>query len=258
MGAIDQAKRLLSLDRSPASGNAFIALTALSGLVGWGVTVWAVHLVLPMPTGGAIAGPEVGQWAQRAMAGLKWPVTAAWLLAWVGRIAWGYARVERGAVVNTPMSIWFGASLVALTVNVYAVWTSTPELVWLPWMVVFAVGYLSTAVLVRRAGVYWAAGIASSLLVVHGLYSILTGTGYAVLGPASALSPALASTVGPGTVLMPLPYTYGILGLLQVVPMAVDAARGGRELAPSGVPRLRADDDPDDDNDGSAGGVVPT
>lgn len=256
MGTLEQAKRLLWLDRSAASGNAYIALTALSGLVGWGVTVWAIHFVVGMPTGGSIGGPEVGQWAQRAMAGLKWPVTAVWIVAWFGRLGWGYLRVERGAVLNTPNMIWSGASLAALTVNVYAVWTATPELVWLPWMVVFAVGYLSTAALVRRAGIYWLAGAVSLLLSVHGVYSIATATGYAVLGPASALPPALAESVGPNTVLMPLPYTYAVLGLLQVVPMAVDAARGGRELTASGVPRVRADDN--DTGDAAPGGVVPS
>ena len=36
-------------------------------------------------------------------------------------------------MVTLPTGIWFGASFLALGVNVYGVWTSNPELVWLPW-----------------------------------------------------------------------------------------------------------------------------
>ena len=256
MGAIQQAKRLLWLESEKANGNAFLALTALSGLVGGGVSVWAIHFVLPMPSGAALGGPEIGRWAKEVMLALKWPVTAVWVGAWFGRFLWGYLRVERGSVMNVPNAVWFGTSMVAFGLNVYGVWISNPELVWLPWMVVFAVGYLSTALLVERSGIYWVAGVLSTALLAHGVYAVVTDTGYAVLGSAEMLPPALAASVGPNTVLMPLPYTYAILGLLQVVPMAIDAARGGRQLTDSGLPAVRTDDETDDNN--AAGGVVPS
>lgn len=255
MGLREQTRRLLWLDERKANGNAFIALTALTGLVGWGVTVWAVNFVSPIPTGGSLGGPEIGRWASEVMLELKWPVTAVWLVAWFGRFAWGYLRVERGAVVNAPNTVWFGASLVAVGLNLYGVWVSNPELVWLPWMAVFAVGYLSTALLVDRAGVYWVAGVLSTALLAHGVYAVLTDTGYAVLGSAATLPPQLAATVGPNTVLLPLPYTYAILGALQVVPMAIDAALGGRQLTDDGVPAVSANESSDAE---SLGGVVPS
>jgi len=258
MGAIQQARRLLWLDDGMANGNAFMALTALSGLVGWGATVVAIHLFMPMPSGAALGGPEIGRWAKTVMLELKWPVTFIWAGAWFGRFAWGYLRVERGAVLNLPNAVWFGTSMVAFALNLYGVWVSNPELVWLPWMAVFAISYLATALLVERSGIYWLAGIASTALLAHGIYSVLTNTGYAVLGPAETLPPALAASVGPNTVLMPLPFTYVILGLLQVVPMAIDAARGGRQLTESGLPAVRGDDEEDSDQADAAGGVVPS
>jgi hypothetical protein len=79
---------------------------------------------------------------------------------------------------------------------------------WAPWAAAFGVAYLLTGLLVDRGGVYLAAGVASVGVLVGGL----------VVG---------------------LPGTFALLGLLHGVPMLVDASRGGRHLTADGTPALR-------------------
>lgn len=218
MTLTEQAKRLSS-PGGQANGNAFIGLMALAGLVGWGMTVVALRVEAPMMA-----------------------VTVAWVVVWFGALAWGYLGVERGAVRTLPTAVWVVVTVLATALNVYAAAVGPPELVWLPWFGAFAAGYLATAVLVERAGVYWLAGLASTALFAYGVYAAATNTGHSVV-----------TSGGSTAVLLPLPFTYVLLGLLHVVPMAVDAARGGRQLTDAGVPALR-DAGPEDGDVG----VVPS
>lgn len=218
MHATEQAKRLVNFDGS-ASGNALVGLWAVAGVVGWGMTVAA----------GRLGGSQVA-------------VTVAWTVVWFGALAWGYLGVDREAVWTLPTAVWIVVTVAATGVNGYAVAAGSPELVWLPWFGAFAVGYLATALLVVRSGVYWAAGLTSTVLFGFGVYAAVTNTGHVV------------DTVnGTTAVFVPLPFTYVLLGLLHVVPMAIDAARGGREMTDAGAPALRADQSGSDD-----GGVVPS
>jgi hypothetical protein len=211
-----------------------------------------------MPTGRTEAEtPALGalvEWSTFLRGGMEgphvvWPFLAAWGVVWLGRVVWGYARVERGSVSNLPNVIMLVLVVPALLLNALGTYYQEGYLVWGPWLVVFAVGYLTVAYVVERGGVYWAAGLVSLGLLVVGVYAKLTLSlplGGALVGPG-------VPQVG-GVVLYPFPYTYTVLGLLHVVPVAVDAARGGRELTDTGVSRLKAESM--GTGDGEVGGVV--
>lgn len=253
MGIRPQLRRLVGLDNERANGNTLVALIAVSGFLAWSATAAAIHLIVPFPSGSAVGGEALAAWTAGAMSPWSWPVMGIWTVTWLGAYVLAYLRVDRETLLTLPNAVWFGLSAVAFSLNFYGVYAARPELVWLPWFGVYAVGYFATGVLVERSGVYWGAGVISALLFAHGLYSVATDTGYAVLGPAETLPPNVAGFVPPGTVLMSIPFTYAVLGLLQLVPMGIDAARGGRQLTDAGIPALRGDEETDIDQ----GGVVP-
>jgi hypothetical protein len=85
------------------------------------------------------------------------------------------------------------------------------KLMCMPWLVGMGVGYLLTGLMVTRGWVYLAAGAAGL-----GLFGVFVTQG---------ISP-------------PSPQSFVILGLFNSVPMFVDAYLGGRELTPSGRPRV--------------------
>jgi len=92
---------------------------------------------------------------------------------------------------------------------------------WLPWYAGFAVAYLATGLLVRRGGVFYAAGAISAVVTLAGVGVIpVDGVGLR----------------------RPVPYAFVLLGVLHTVPMAIDAVLGGRELTEDGVPALAADE----------------
>lgn len=245
----EQAKRLLGLSDEKANGNAYMGLIALSGLVGWGLSVlvirvWPALNGKPMPTGRIDTKAEIGQlfgWFQFLrgdLAGphLIWPFLIAWAVVWLARVGWGYARVERGSVSNLPNFIWLALVVPAFVLNAMGEYFLKAYLIWMPWLVVFAVGYLTNAYLVERGGVYWAAGLISLGLLAIGVYAKLTLS----LPVGGTLTATNVPQIG-GEILYPFPYTYTIMGLLHVVPMAVDAAMGGRQLTEQGVSQLKAD-----------------
>ncbi len=260
---VEQAKRLVSRNGEKANGNAYMGLIALSGVVGWGLTVFVVRLWPrlndhPMPMGrieqGTQAQAALFEWfgfLRGDLAGphLIWPFLAAWGLVWLARVVWGYARVERGSVSNLPNLVWLVLVVPAFALNAMGEYFLKAYLIWMPWLVVFAVGYLTNAYLVERGGVYWAAGLASLGLLIVGVYAKLTLSlplGGALTGPA-------VPQIG-GEILYPFPYTYTVLGLLHVVPMSVDAIRGGRQLTDAGVSTLKAQSMETDTEE--VGGVV--
>jgi|APHM01.1.fsa_nt_gi hypothetical protein len=141
---------------------------------------------------------------------------------------------ERGAVVSVPSLVWGVGIVAALGLTAYANGEQIAWLVWLPWLALYAVGYLVTGVVVDRGGTYLAAGAVSALLTLYGVFALLTGTGSLVLTSNPGFETPLA-----GAVLLPFPYVYAVLGALHVVPMAVDGLRGGRQMTPAGVPAVR-------------------
>ncbi len=259
----EQAKRLLGRSEAKANGNAYMGLIALSGVVGWGLTVlvvrvWPALNGHPMPMGriengtqGMAALFEWFSFLRGDLAGphLIWPFLAAWGLIWLGRVVWGYARVERGSVSNLPNVIWLVLVVPAFALNAMGEYFLKAYLIWMPWLVVFTVGYLANAYLVERGDVYWAAGLVSLGLLIVGVYAKLTLS----LPLGGALTGPNVPQIG-GEILYPFPYTYTILGLLHVVPMTIDAVRGGRELTDAGVSRLKAESMETDGEE--VGGVV--
>ena len=231
MRAFEQAKRVCGVGER-ANGNAMLVLLALAGIVGWGMTAMQAR------SGGDIVA-------------LLQPVTVAWTAIWGVALGWAFVRIDRETFLSVPMAVWVVVTAAATVANGYVVVTESPELlwlVWLPWFAAFAVGYVVTALWVERADVYWAAALASTALLAYGVYAILTGTGHQVLDLGS-------STV----VLTPVPYTWLVLGALHVVPMAIDAARGGRQMTDAGVPAVRGETDEsvEDEDEEPSGGVVP-
>jgi hypothetical protein len=225
-------------------GTDYLWLTALMGAVGWGVTAYLLH-VRTAPPKGAVTLREVGPWIE-AVSGYSWPLMGLWGLLFAGLLAVSVPRVERGAFLSAPSLVWVVGTALALAANAYSLVAEVPWLTWLPWLVLFAVGYLVTGVLVTRGGVYLAAGLASVALAANGVYGVLTNTGCLVV----TLDPVVETPLA-GAVLLPMPLTYVVLGLLHVGPLAVDAARGGRGLNAEGVPHLKAAALDDED-----GGVV--
>lgn len=242
MSVIEQTKRA-TLGGERVSANAYLGLTALVGLVGWAATAWVVH-VAATPPSGVVGLREVGPWIQTVT---QYSWSLLWL--WTGLVAVQLlvsVRVERGAVLSIPNAVWTAGTVVALGLSFASVEFTVAALAWLPWLALFAVAYLVTGLLVTRGGVYLAAGGVSALLAAYGGYAVLTASGALVVSPDAA---TLA-----GQVLLPFPYAYAVLGALHVVPLAVDAARGGRQLTDEGIPQVEAEALDDGDR---AGGVVP-
>lgn len=242
-----QVGRLSPTSDEKLDGNAYLGLTALMGLVGWAPTAYLIHFETAPPKG-VVTLAELGAWAE-AVTQYSWPLMGLWTALFVGYLAVTVLRVEPGAVYSVPNALWAVGMAVALVLNGVGVEYTVGWLVWLPWLVLFGVGYLATGLLVTRGWVYYLAGGISLLLAANGVYGVLTNTGCLVV----TLDPAVETPLA-GAVLFPMPLTYVVIGLLHVVPLAVDAAMGGRETTDAGIPRVKADRDRDGD---SAGGVVP-
>lgn len=232
---LEQTKRVVGVGER-ANGNAMLGLLALTGVVGWGMTA------MQAGSGGD-------------MVALIQPVTVAWTVIWFAAVGWAALRVKREAVLSVPMAVWVVLSLSATAANAYVIANFSPSslgllaFVWLPWLVMFAVGYVVTALWVERPGVYWIAGLVSTALLAYGVYCILTGTGHNVVGSGESAA-----------VLAPVPYIWTVLGVLHVVPMAIDALRGGRQMTAAGVPALRGESEDsvaDEEEEEATGGVVP-
>lgn len=247
MDIIEQSKRLLGLDAEKANGNAYLGLIALSGLIGWAATVYVMHFIHPLPSG-TVSGHELHDW-HHAVESYRWPLMAVWGGVWIGRVVWGYLRVERGAVGNLPNLLWLSLVSIAFGVNVYGILTSQVWLVWMPWLAVFAVGYLGTASMIERSRIYWIAGAVSALLLVYTIYVKLTMS-IPLGGTLAGAGGHEASSHAVDHIVLPLPYFYAVMGLLHVAPLAIDAAMGGRQLTDDGVPQVKADR-MDDDEAGS-------
>lgn len=252
MSGVARARSLLMT--RPVSGNAVMLLTALYGLVGWAQTTYTVHLLYRLelgrtpPSGTAVGFREVGPWIQ-VVTQYTWELMWLWGGLTVALVAVVGLFGERGAVLNGPNLLWGVGTALALGLTAYGLDARIQWLVWLPWLALFAVGYLVTALLVERGGVYLLAGAVSALLTLYGVYAVLTGTGTLVLTTETTV-PAQAPLAG--AVLIPFPYVYAVLGALHVVPMAVDGLRGGRQMTEAGVPALKAEKRSDDED----GGVI--
>jgi len=238
-----------ALSGRPLTGNGVIFLTALYGLVGWAQTAYTMHVLYPFelgrgpPTGTDVGFREVGPWIE-IVTQYTDPLLYVWALLTVTLLVTFALFAERGSVVSLVGLVWGVGATVAFGLTVYGVETRSLWLVWFSWLALFAVGYLATGRIVERGGVYLGAGLVSGLLALYGAYVVLSGTGTLVLTTEVAVE---AQTALAGEVLLPFPYVYGVLGVLHVLPMAVDGLRGGRELTPRGVPRLRSTDEDDAD-----------
>ncbi len=250
------ARLQATLTSRPLSGNAVILLTALYGLVGWAQTTYTVHLVYPLevgrstPGGTGVSFEAVGPWIA-----VVTQYTSQLMDLWFGLTA-VLALVlalfaERGAVLSVPSLVWGVGIAAALGVTAYANGQQIAYLVWLPWLVLYAVAYPVTGLVVERGGVYYAAGAVSALLTLYGVFALVTGTGSLVLTSDPGFETPLA-----GAVLLPFPYVYAVLGALHVVPMAVDGLRGGRQMTPEGVPAVRTAGGDGEGDDDDAGGVI--
>jgi hypothetical protein len=221
MATLTEAKRLVPGlgDGQRASANAYLALIGTIGLVGWGVTALLRHFV---------SLQRVFFWGSDVFAfGWAGAVAIGWVALYGLRIVLGVARVDREVTLSLPEIAWtilvvlaFGATFWAFTLPITEFATRI-QMMWLPWMAAFAVGYLFTGAVVDRGAIYLAAGVVAA-----------AATGAELLGTTP-------------------PYPLVVLGVLHAGPLLVDAARGGRQLTEEGVPALRADADADD-----AGGVV--
>lgn len=247
MRIVGQARRLLPGSEEKLDGNAYLGLTALMGLVGWGPTAYVVHFMAAPPKG-VVTLREVGPWVERVTR-YSWELVWLWAALTVGLLAVSALRVERGAVLSIPSLLWAGGMVLALAVTAASLHFQVPWLTWMPWLALFAVGYLATGVLVERGGIYLLAGGISGLLALNGAYGVLTSTGCLVI----TLNPAVETPLA-GAVLFPMPLTYVVIGALHVLPVGIDALVGGRGMTEAGIPRVRADRLADEDR---AGGVVP-
>lgn len=194
MDVVTQSIRLVPFVGDEANANAYLALTALGGVLGWGVTALVVYGITDQPR----------------LLGLGLVVTVLWAGLFLGRLVLGFLSVESGAQLSTPNLVWVAVIVLAFVGSIVGLWLQSAAFVLAPWYGAFAVGYLATAALVSRAGVYWVAGIAS-----------LAGLVAAVLAPGKVHVVAL--------------------GVLHVVPLAVDAAMGGRQMTDRGVPAVDAE-----------------
>jgi hypothetical protein len=202
----------------------------------------------PMPTGILDTGAEVQAafaWyqaiTQTKILGidLRWVLMLTWGVVWAGRIGWGYLRVERKAVFNGANFIWVVPVIVAFGLNAWGVNQVYAVPIWAPWLGVFAIGYIGNAVQVERSWVYWVPGLVSLALLLFGLYAKLTMT--IPLGGFMTIATEPVPALFQNHMIYPFPGLYVVLGLLHVVPMAVDAYLGGRQLNEDGIPVIKAE-----------------
>lgn len=246
MSFVEQASRLLPGSDQRASANAYLGLTALVGLIGWGATAYVLHVASDPPSG-TVGIREAGPWIE-TVTQFSWQLMGLWAVLTVGLLVVSYFRVQRGVLVTIPNLVWTAGIVLGLVLNAVSVQFTIPVLTWGPWLVVFTVGYLLTGLLAERGWIYAGAGVISGLLTVWGLFAYLTGAGALVISPDSPAPIA-------GAVLFPFPYAYAVLGALHVVPVAIDAALGGRGLTEEGITELKARRLEDEGDSG--GGVVP-
>lgn len=147
-----------------------------------------------------------------------------WLVVLLLRLSVGYFSAEDGVQLSMPNMLWVAVLLVAYVVTAVGLTIGNSTLVWAPWYAAFAVGYLGTGAIVARGAVFLIAGVAS-----------------------------LAGLVA-GFVVAAFPF-FIVLGVLHVVPLAVDAYLGGRQMTEDGVPEVerRGQETGGDDE---AGGVI--
>ena len=200
MGTLLQAKRLIpGVGERRASANAYLGAIAVGGVAGWGVSYVVTE---------AVTRPSVAKETAKAGA---WLVTGVWLVVFLAGIYICYRQTEEGVLASLPMLTWIGVNAVAFVPSSAGTAVGNADLMWAPWYVVFAVGYLVTGVLVTRGWVYLLGAVAS-----------------------------VAATVLAFFVLGSVPHSL-LLGGLHVVPTAVDAAMGGRELTDEGIPAVERD-----------------
>lgn len=206
------AKRLVpGVGSDPASANAFLALVGVGSALGWVVSYATV--VLTLPPGSGPVDPKTGAWL----------LTGGWLVLSVLGVAVGYLRVRREVLFSAPMLAWIGLVAVGFVASAYGTASGNAALMWGAWYGVLAVGYLVTGALVTRGGVYLLAG-AAAVAATAVVFFVL---------PQEARPHSL------------------VLGVLGVVPVLVDAARGGRQVTDEGIPAVQAAR-----NEGTPGGVV--
>lgn len=246
MSFVEEVKRLLPGSERRASANAYLGLTALTGLIGWGGTAYLLHFTSDPPSG-TVGLREIGPWIE-TVTQYSWELMGLWVALMVGLFVVSFLFVERGALLTIPNMVWTIGIAVGLVLNAASIQFTIPALTWGPWLVVFTVGYLVTGVIAERGWIYFGAGVVSGLLTVWGLYAYVTKTG------ALVMSPDLPVPIA-GAVYFPFPYTYAVLGALHVLPVAIDAALGGRGLTEDGISKLKAERLSDEEDSG--GGVVP-
>ncbi|PSQ18903.1 hypothetical protein BRD00_03955 [Halobacteriales archaeon QS_8_69_26] len=247
MRILGQVGRLSPRSDEKLDGNAYLGLTALMGVVGWVPTAYLIHFRTPPPKG-VVTLAELGAWAE-SVTQFSWTIMGLWAALFVGLVLVTVLRVERAALYSVPNVLWAVGMAVALGLNVVGLQLDGLSwLIWIPWLVLFAVGYLVTGVLVTRGWVYHVAAGVSALLVANGAYGVLTNSGCLVV----TLNPTVETPLA-GAVLLPMPLTYVVIGLLHVVPVGLDALMGGRGTTDAGVPEARADRL----DEGDSGGVVP-
>lgn len=246
MRLLGQVGRLSPRSGAKLDGNAYLGLTALMGVVGWVPTAYLIHFETPPPKG-VVTLAALGPWAE-AVTRYSWELVGLWTVLFVVFLAVTVLRVEPGAVYSAPNALWSVGMGIALVLNAVGVEYTVAWLVWLPWLVLFAVGYLATGLLVTRGWIYYLAGGISLFLAANGVYGVLTNTGCLVV----TLNPAVETPLA-GSVLLPMPLTYVVIGLLHVLPVGLDALLGGRGMTEAGVSAVKADQLDED----AAGGVVP-
>ena len=196
--SIRQQVRSLVGGTEPPSANAYLAFVGVVGALAW-VATEAINLGITF-----------------RVAALGWAgaVTVGWIL-----VTLGFGLLARdqptGVTASVPMLTWAVVMTLAfsLTAVGLVLGDTTPgrALMWAPWALAYAVGYLVTGYLVSRGTVYLAFGLLSGALF------------------------ALVFVFPDGQ-----PGVFTAFAVLHAVPMLVDAARGGRELTAEGLPAIDA------------------
>lgn len=203
-GATTPPVRLPLPTLGAVSGRAFLALGAVVGGLGWGVTA----LLTARPGLAGAADPAL-------LAALAWAPLVG-LMVGVGVFATpDTVRFARPFLVWGPAN---GAASVA-TVAALLGWLP-PSTYWLAWALAGATGYLATGVAVRRAGgdgrLWLAAAACESGVLLAGL-TVGGSWPFALLGALHAVPLALSATglarrLGARAALVPVLATAALLG----------------------------------------------
>lgn len=183
-GATDPPVRLPLPTLGAVSGRSFLALGAVVGALGWGVTT----LLTARPSLAGLLGPGVDP---------ALLVTLAWGPLVLVMVGVGVFATPDGVRFARPFLVWGPANGAASVATVAALLGWLPAATyWLAWALAGVAGYLATGIAVRNAG----------------------GDGRLWLAAAGSEAGVLVAGVTVGG-----PWPFALLGLLHVAPLTLSA-----------------------------------